>query len=293
MTRYHRSGPIGEGPTKARKKRSSQKRFSRTSIAVLDPRKLLPGKSGPAPRTRRKVQRQPILRRLYASRKWNFTHALALVLLVAALFATGYGFLSLDFWVYSATISNNQHTSSEEIYRQADIHGFSAFFVNPEQVIEQLKQLPHVRDARIQVRLPAQVHIQVRERAPVILYQIQGDSHWIDAEGVIMSAAEARAGLVKLIDDDRGGMLDERHIKPGLFQAIQYVTDTIPEVKTFRYQDPYGLFFISPEGWRVLLGSTDNMDTKLATWEALRTKILQEKYPVQEVDVRFNRPHWR
>ena len=293
MTRYHRSGPIGEGPAKARKKRSSQKRFSRTSIAVLDPRKLLSAKSGSAPRTKRKAQRKSILRRLYASRKWNYTHALALGLLVTALFATGYGFLSLDFWVYSATISNNQHTSSEEIYRQAGIHTFSAFFINPEKVTEKLKQLPHVRDARIRVRLPAQVNIQISEREPLILYQIQGDSYWIDAEGVIMSAAEERTGLVKLIDDDKGGMLDERHLKPGLFQAIQYVTGTIPEVKTFRYQDPYGLFFISPEGWRVLLGSTDNMDTKLATWEALRTKILQNNYPVQEVDVRYDRPHWR
>jgi hypothetical protein len=233
------------------------------------------------------------LRRLYASRDWNFTHALALVLLVAALFATGYGFLSLDFWVYSAIVSNNHHTSSEEIYRQAGIHRFSAFFIDPAQVETRLRQLPHVRDARVQVRLPAQVRIQVMEREPIILYQIQGDSYWIDTEGVIMSAVEDRKGLVKLIDDDKGGMHDEHHIKPGLFQAIQHVTDTLPEVKTFRYQQPYGLFFISPEGWRVYLGSTDNMDTKLATWEALRTKILQDKYPVQEVDVRYDRPHWR
>ena len=287
MTRYHRSGPASAKPSKSRK------RFNRTSVAVLDPRRLLSGKSTSSPRIRRKVQRQSILRRLYASRDWNFTHALALILMVAALFATGYGFLSLDFWVYSAIISNNHHTSSEEIYRRAGIHGFSAFFIDSEQVANQLRQLPHVRDARVQVRLPAQVRIQVQEREPIILYQIQGDSHWIDTEGVIMSAVEERTGLVKLIDDDQRGKYDERHIEPGLFQAIQHVTSTLPEVRTFRYQEPYGLFFISPEGWRVYLGSTDNMDIKLATWEAIRTKILQDNYPVQEVDVRYDRPHWR
>ena len=292
MTRYHRSGPAGTASTKSRKRRSG-KRFSRTSVAVLDPRRLLSGKSTSSPKRRRKVQRKSILQRLYASRDWNFTHALALILMVAALFATGYGFLSLDFWVYSAGVSNNRFTSSEQVYSEAGIHGFSAFFIDPSQVSNQLKQLPHVKNAHVRIRLPADVHIQVEERDPIVLYQIQGDSHWIDNEGVIMSAVEERTELVKLIDDDKGGMLDERHIKPGLFQAIQHVTGTLPEVRTFRYQEPFGLFFISPEGWRVYLGSTDNMDTKLATWEAIRTKILQENHSIQEVDVRYDRPHWR
>ncbi|HEY54498.1 MAG TPA: FtsQ-type POTRA domain-containing protein, partial [Caldilineae bacterium] len=199
MPRYHRSGPAHVGPTSVRKRRSSKKRFSRTSIAVLDPRKLFSPKQTPTPRTRRKAPRQSLLRRLYASRDWHFSHALALVLLVAALFATGYGFLSNDFWVYSAIVSNNRHTSSEEIYREAGIDNFSVFFIDPRQVVERLKQLPHVQDARVQVRLPAQVRIQVKEREPIILYQIQGDSHWIDAEGVIMSAVEDRTDLVKLI----------------------------------------------------------------------------------------------
>jgi cell division septal protein FtsQ len=293
MTRYHRSGPAGAGPAHARNRKSSRKRFNRMSIAVLDPRKLVAGKPAPAPRAKRKGQRQSLLRRLYASRDWHSSHALALILLVAALFVTGYGFLNADFWVYSAVVSNNRHTSSEEIYREAGIHGFSIFFIDPAQVADRLKQLPHVQDVRVQVRLPAQVRIRVQEREPIILYQIQGDSYWIDAEGVIMSAVEDRTGLVKLIDDDQGGMSDKRHIEPGLLQAIQYVTGTIPEVKTFRYQEPYGLFFISPEGWRVYLGSTDNMDAKLATWEAMRTKILQNNYAVQEIDVRYDRPYWR
>lgn len=263
------------------------------SIAVLDPRKLISEKSASAPRTKRKAPQQSIVRRLYASRDWHFSHALALTLLVAALFATGYGFLSDGFWVYSAIVSNNHHTSSEEIYRVADIHGYSVFFIDPAQVEEQLRQLPHIQDASVQVRLPAQVRIQVKEREPIILYQIQGDSYWIDAEGVIMSAVEDRAGLVKLIDDDQGGMSDERHLKPGLLQAIQHVTGRLPEVKTFRYQEPFGLFFISPESWRVYLGSTDNMEAKLATWEAIRAKILQNNYSVREVDVRYDRPYWR
>ncbi len=158
---------------------------------------------------------------MYASRSWNITHASALFLLASALFAIAYGFLSIDFWVYSASISNNRFTSTEQVYSQAGVDGFSAFFIDPNEVSIQLQQLPHIQNAHIRLRLPADVHIQVDEREPTILYQIQGDSHWIDNEGVIMPAVEERTGLVKLIDDDQGGMLDERHVKPGLLQAIQ------------------------------------------------------------------------
>lgn len=293
MTRYHRSGPARAAPDTKRKRRSSGRRFDRSSVAILNPRRLFSGNRASATRIKRRNPKPSLLRRMYASRSWNFTHATALFLVASALFAIAYGFLSIDFWVYSADVSNNRFTNSDQIYTQAGVDGFSAFFIDPNEVSTQLRQLPHVQNAHVRLRLPANVTIQVEEREPMILYQIQGDSHWIDNEGVIMAAVEERTGLVKLIDDDKGGMLDERHIKPGLFQAIQHVTGTLPEVKTFRYQEPFGLFFISPEGWRVYLGSTDNMDTKLATWEAIRTKILQENHSIQEVDVRYERPHWR
>ena len=293
MTRYHRSGPARTAPDRRRKRQSSERRFGRTSIAVLNPRRLFSGKRASATRIKRRSAKPTLLRRMVASRSWNITHGIALFLAVSAVFAIIYGFLSLDFWVYSADVSNNRFTSSEQVYSEAGIHGFSAFFIDPGQVSNQIKQLPHVQNAHVRIRLPAEIHIQVEERDPIILYQVQGDSHWIDNEGVIMSAVEERTGLVKLIDDDKGGMLNERHIKPGLFQAIQHVTSTLPEVETFRYQEPFGLFFISPEGWRVYLGSTDNMDTKLATWEAIRRKILRENRSIQEIDVRYERPHWR
>jgi cell division septal protein FtsQ len=293
MTRYHRSGPARAAPEQRRKRQSFGKRFGRTSVAVLNPRRLFSGNKSASTQIKRRSPKPSLVRRIYARRSWNFTHATALFLVVGTLFAIAYGFLSIDFWVYSADVSNNRFTNSDQIYTQAGVHGFSAFFIDPNEVSNQLRQLPHVQNAYVRLRLPADVHIQVEEREPTILYQIQGDSNWIDNEGVIMAAVEERSGLVKLIDDDKGGMLDERHIKPGLHQAIQHVTSTLPEVKTFRYQEPFGLFFISPEGWRVYLGSTDNMDTKLATWEAIRTKILQENHSIQEVDVRYERPHWR
>jgi len=262
---------------------------------MLDPRKLLSGHPARPRRPKRKSERVSFWRRLWRSRAWNYTHVLAVILAVAAVAAILYGFVALDFWVHpaSTTISDNRFTPAAEIYQQAGIHGFSAFFIDPAAVAARVEQLPHVQKARVRVRLPARVDIQVVEREPMILYQVQGDSYWIDAAGVIMPAVEQLHGLIKLIDDDRGGSQGAHKLDPGLLQAILHVTGTIPEVTTFRFQEPYGLFFISPEGWRVYLGDASNMDVKLAEWETLRKKILNDAISVQEVDLRYSHPYWR
>jgi len=84
------------------------------------------------------------------------------------------------------------------VYRQAGIDGYSVFFIDPATVRERLAELDHVYDARVRVRLPARVSIELTERQPTILYQIQGNSWWIDDEGVIMPITEEKEGLIGL-----------------------------------------------------------------------------------------------
>ncbi|RME84863.1 MAG: FtsQ-type POTRA domain-containing protein [Caldilineae bacterium] len=289
---YHRTPHRNIQPRTRRKGRNRRKRrFASPSLAVLNPRTLFSAKG--------RKQRQPrpkrarTLRHLLSQKAWNSSHLGALVLLLAALAALTYSFISIDFWVYGAVVSGNRYTPTDLIYQQAGIHGYSVYFVEPALVADRLTQLEHVRAARVQVRLPARVRIEVVEREPIILYKVRGDSYWIDDEGVISTAVEPREGLITLVDDDTGARLDERHLDPAILQAIVYVTRQLPEVRIFRYQQPYGLFFIAPEGWRVYFGTADNMSTKLERWETMRAHILSEGGRAQEVDLRYDPPYWR
>ncbi|MCP4166764.1 MAG: FtsQ-type POTRA domain-containing protein [Chloroflexi bacterium] len=268
----------------------SNRRYDSPSVPVLSPRRLFSGKRK-VTRTR-KTQRFAWLNRA-KQRSWHISHFAAMFLLIVAITATIYVFASIDFWVYSAHVEYNRYTPAHQIYKQAGIHGYSIFFVNPGKVRERLIALDHVRDAVVAAQLPASVRIRLIEREPSIQYQVLGERRWIDEEGYITPAADDREGLIELIDNDSAASKDGRTIDVEVLRAIQHITKRLPQVTTFRYQQPFGLYFISPEGWQVYLGAADAMDDKLANWESIRKRVLQERTDVNEVDLRYERPYWR
>lgn len=296
MPSYYRSSP--RRPSSEPRPQAKQHRFNLTSPPVLG---ALVGSQ------RRRVAaaptRVPLRARTrrwigaFSSRAWNWSHAGAGLLVALALAGLLYGFISLDFYIYNADIAEARYTTATDIYQQAGIYKFNVFYIDPVAVAARVAQLPHVRSASVQVRLPNRVSIRVIEREPAILYQVQAQSRWVDDEGVISPAADERQGLIKLIDDAATTQIDNRHLDPSVLQAIQRISHDLPQVNTFRYQAPYGLFFFSPEGWRVYLGDADRMDAKLSAWQAIRTQILQNQAtatsPVEEVDLRFQRAYWR
>lgn len=308
MPGYYRSSPDhkqSQAPQKRRSQarrgaaaREGRHRFGFPSLPVLNPRTLL----GPRRRStstaaaQHAVPRQKTshrLRRWLGERSWNLSHAGAGLLLALALACLVFVFTSLDFYIFRADVHNTRYATAVEVYRQAGIDGFSAFFIRPATVSRRLLQLPTVQSADVRVRLPNRVDIAVVEREPVLLYQVQAETRWVDAQGVLMPAADSRSDLVKLVDDSLSAQLDPQHIDPALLLAIQQITRDLPQIDTFRYQEPFGMYFFSPEGWRVLLGEAEDMNSKLLTWTALRKDLLRKKAAVQEVDLRFQRPFWR
>ena len=290
MPTYHSTENSRGRSGKRKRKNTRQRRFEFTTPALLTP-----GLFRRHGETKPKRRGGSLSRQIWhaaATRHWHPSHYVAFLVLLATVAALVYTFRSFDFFVYAADIDNVRYTSSTEAYEQTGIDGKSIFFVDPTAVRKRMLTMPHVRDAEVSIALPAKIHIAVQEREPVVLYQVQGDSMWIDLEGFISPAADQREGLVKLVDDaaaaSQGGAID-----PALLDAVRRITQNLPEVSTFRYQEPFGLFFFSPEGWQVNLGSAERMEEKLATWEAMRRQILKEGAPAQFVDLRYERPYWR
>ena len=303
MPGYYRSSPDhrpAQPPPKRRPSapRPRSHRFGLPSLPVLNPRLLLGSRRRPAAPTAaaRPAPRQRAgqrIRRWLAERAWNLSHAgagLMLALGVAGLIAV---FTSLDFYVYQAEIAKTRYLTPAALDQQAGIDRFSIFFLRPAAISQRLSQLPTIRSATVRLSLPNRVRITVVEREPVLLYQVQGETRWADAEGALMPAADTRSDLVKLIDDSNSAQFDPQHIDPALLLAIRRITRDLPQIDTFRYQEPFGMYFFSPEGWRVLLGQAENMDAKLLAWAALRQDLLRQKAAVQEVDLRFQHPYWR
>ena len=293
MSRYDR---INAPQPKTANKRRRQKRFALTSLAVLDPRKLTAAKSGSAgakTTTGSTESIQGVGKKRERDRLWHGSHVLAVLLMLAAFGFFIYAFLTPNFYIYRADVENARYTSAAQVFTTAKIDRWSIFFLNPTVIAERVAQLPHVRSADVSLSLPARVRIILQEREPVLLYQVQAERFWVDAEGAVAPAADDRQNLLKLVDDDTGAKTDSTHLDTTLLLAIQNVSRNLPQVTTYRYQAPYGLFFISPEGWRVYLGSAERMEMKLAIWNSIRKRLLDEQLAVQEIDLRYEHPYWR
>lgn len=291
MPNYYRQSPKRQKTRNSPKQRASRREFRVTAPAILDVRKLR--SSGKKSSRGRRTSHLGRIWWHMRKRAWNASHLLALLWLTLALLGLYYGFSSPEFTVRSVDVKGARYTSKDLVLKQAHPRPLSVFLIDPKTVSEQVKTLPHVREARVALRLPAFMRVEVTEREPLIQYQNLGQTFWIDEEGVLAPAAATRPDLIKLIDESGQAPRSEERIDPALLNAILYISNTLPEVRVFRYQEPFGLFFFSPEGWRVLLGTADGMSEKLRMWEAVRKEILQSGAPVREVDLRYSRPYWR
>ncbi|MCX7851528.1 MAG: FtsQ-type POTRA domain-containing protein [Caldilineales bacterium] len=292
MPGYYRSRPPRPPAEPAPRRRPRARRFGGPSLPLL-----LPPKRQRTPKATRAGGHPPAarvgpwLRRLRTGHPWHGSHLAALFLVFVAAGGLVYAFAALEFYVYDAEVEGARYTAAAEVYREAGIEGYSIFFVHAGEVARRLESLPYVHRVRVHTALPNRVRIVVTEREPVLLYEDGAGRHWVDAEGVLMPVIPGHGVELTLVDETTAapitGTDGRRRLATGLLQAVLTIHRRAPSVTHFRYRPSYGLAFTSPEGWQVYLGDTAAMETKLATWEAVRARLLAENAQVHEVDLRF------
>ncbi len=302
MPGYYRSRPLRppSEPTR-RRRRPQRRRFGGPSLPLLLPKRRRAAKNArPAGRSslgRGWAGLRPWLHRLRTGRSWHESHLAALALVLVATAGLVYAFVDLAFYVYDAEVEGTRYTTVAELYRQAGIDGYSIFFVDAGQVAQRLQRLPYVRQARVHTALPNRVRIVVTERQPTLLYEDDAGRYWVDAEGVLMPIGADHDVDLTLVDEMAAVPMTvadgQRRLTAELLQAILAIHRQMPAVTHFRYRPTHGLMFTSPEGWQVYFGDTTAMETKLATWEAVRSRLLAAKAQVNEVDLRFPQVIWR
>ncbi len=276
-----------------RRSTRKRKRFGTPSIPVLLPgtrRQSAQASSSARARTASGSARtgkrsgHPWLRKLTA--RWVFSHYMAGLLAVIGI--TGLFFLFTDphFTIVAPQVEGLQSLDTAQVLRTARLDQANVFTLDVDQVAARLQLLPRVKRARVRLGLPNRALILITERDPVLLYVREGELWGVDEEGHLFSLGDdIRTDLPALLDDDASAS-DGHTMDVRLVQAVVQLHQKAPDLKEFRYRRKYGLYFLSPEGWRVYLGDARQMEAKLARWEAMHQQLLQQKRPVQEVDLR-------
>jgi len=264
-----------------------RKRFNAPSISALLPGTLNKGRSRRkrGHTTQRKRQSSAVWAKLVA--RWEFSHYVAALLAVIGVAALLLLLTEPRFTVETPVVTGNQYLDASQIIRQAGLDQANIFLVRGDDIARRLSLIPQVKDVRVRLGLPNRLTIAITERQPVLNYVREGETLWVDEQGYIFPAGEFRVDLPVLLDDDGSASPDGRHMDPVLSQAILLLHANMPETTEFNYRSDYGLYFLTPENWRVYLGDAQNMEAKLRKWQNIRPQLLQEGRSVENVDLRF------
>ena len=228
-------------------------------------------------------------------------------------FAVVICFSSLSaFEVSAINLNGSKRLTTEALLSQVNMIGLPIIEVQPELLEEQLTQnFPGLNSVSVSTGLPASVTIKVEEREPLILWQQDNSSFWIDAEGVMFpTRGEAEVALsvaakgdppaASTVEEDTlnennhessNPMLEEPSFPrttPEFIQGILSISDYVPEGSFLQYDPQFGIGWQDPNGWLVYFGNDiTNIEIKLAEYQTIIAELKKENITPALISLEF------
>jgi cell division protein FtsQ len=102
--------------------------------------------------------------------------------------------LKLGFKIEAVWVDGLQHSNRNDVLKAIEANrGAPILKFDPEQARKHLLDLPWVKEASVSLALPNKIHINVKEREPIAIWQINRELHVIDNEGGIIQGVEPAA----------------------------------------------------------------------------------------------------
>ena len=233
-------------------------------------------------------------------------------------FAVLISFTTLStFKISTVNLKGAQRLSPEMLLSRVDLVGTSIIKVVPSEVQTSVEEgFPVIKSARVSISLPAGVTIQVEERDPLILWEQENTSYWIDAEGVMFpifgeaeiaqtviatsNPPEAPEVFTPEVDDETGEIshlleFREPRTTPEFVEAVLSLKEVIPEDTALQYDPQFGLGWQDPNGWLVYFGQdTNNLEVKLAEYQTIMAALEKENIIPTMISLEFlHAPYYR
>jgi cell division protein FtsQ len=218
---------------------------------------------------------------------------------------------SPDFQVGKINIYGLQRISQEDVLNQLDITARPLFTIKPEEIINVINSaFPEFNDVKVELNLPNQVSITVSERQPLIAWQLEKRTLWIDENGFLFPERGQGLPLITIqsqvlpyfyytqMDDQPVVLMDKalpkrddwkkssdsmswfeyhRQMNPTLQIAILRLAMQIPNEKVFLYDDQRGLGWDDARGWKVFVGfDLDRINEKWSMYEKIVDDLIKQ-----------------
>lgn len=219
------------------------------------------------------------------------------------------GFVLYHLWnsptyrVEVAELSGLQNLSYQEVDSVLDVNGKSIFEVNAGQMRQELvESFPEFSSVSVAVTFPSTVAITVTERVPVLVWQQDGRSKLVDAEGMTFPARDGIAlnsypivaaqgnppalalpvppdSSLEFLDLDvfaGENPLDlpvtgkaEPFLSVEMVSAILKTAKGAPSGAVLIYDPAIGLGWKDQRGWDVYIGDVEDIEMKLSVYDAI------------------------
>jgi cell division septal protein FtsQ len=165
---------------------------------------------------------------------------------------------------------------------------------------ERIETIPMVQSARLERRWPQTIRVVVTERTPWAFWQAGADRFVIDSEGVVLPGSAPLetapvtadlSGPLRLFPGDR--------VDGDAVLLARALLERIPEklamnIASLEYTPQQGLAITTDAGYRVVVGDSQNVDYKLAVWQAIEGRLGRETMAGHVLDLRFgDRPSFQ
>jgi cell division protein FtsQ len=180
-----------------------------------------------------------------------------------------------------------------QIEQAVGLQGKSMLHLDLSAAQASAASFPLVQSVRIERRWPQTVRVLVSERQPVAYWQVGQDRYPVDPEGVVLGEVAPPEGApvitdlsnpVRLIPGDRV----DRDAVSLARQLSTRVPGTLGAgVASWEYSVDRGLALVTAEGYRVIVGDSQDVEYKLAVWKAITEQLGPEAIAGHELDLRF------
>jgi cell division protein FtsQ len=206
--------------------------------------------------------------------------------LLSAFLVGALGFMIYALWyspffsVEKIDVTGLVRLTDAEINSVADVIGKSIILVNPANLEQKFQEaFPELVNISVETEVPNKVVVNLVERQPVLAWQQDGQTFWVDERGVAFPPHSEGGPSVTIQGSDlltitpagsetlEEGEIPLQTLPVDLVNAILTISSEAPENTPIVYDSQHGIGWLDPRGWQVYFGSSDeDMTLKLKVY---------------------------
>ncbi len=249
--------------------------------------------------------------------------------LISFIMTAGLAFLIYQLWtapryrVAEAQVEGLQRITSREVNALVAIGDKPIFDIDPNLIVQELQAaFPEFSTVTASVALPNTVAISVTERVPVLVWEQEGRTQLVDAQGVAFPLrSDAKAGPLPVVaastappslapqpevstaldlaaaraaGEKQTGSAPTQLLTAEMVQSVLTLAKQAPKDTPLAYDAQHGLGWKDERGWNVYFGDMQDIAMKLRVYKTLVNQLESDETTPVMISVEYaHAPYYR